>query len=201
MSGHCALAACDTKDAIFSDEFRDTMGGWTQGARIGIAGGVATLVVRKSFRTEIVLNNGFLIRDGHICVVTAYPTLEQARKANFLTIGIVFGVKDYSNYYAFEVTTLGVYALVQLNNNNRINVIDWTYTPALKPGFGAENQIEATIDKGVVTLFINGQKVNSSPIQLPEGDSQFGLLAGTEILPDMDAPFQFRNFVVSRPAS
>ena len=34
LSVHCALAACETKDVIFADAFKDTMGGWTQGAGI-----------------------------------------------------------------------------------------------------------------------------------------------------------------------
>lgn len=200
LSCHCALAACETKDVIFADAFKDAMGGWTQGAGINIDGGIATLSVRKGFGSKVVLNNGFLMRDGHICVVATYPTLEQAQRATAPTTGIVFGAKDTSNYYAFEVTAVGAYALVRSNNNNLINVIDWTTTSAVKKSFGVENQIEVTIDKGVVTLFINRQKINSSRIQLPDGDSQFGLFAATDILPDTDVPFQFRNFVVSRPA-
>jgi hypothetical protein len=198
LSSHCAFAACGMKDVIFADEFNHTIGEWTQGAGLKIDGGVATLSVRKGFGMNAVVNSGFLMRGGHICVVTTYPTLEQAGKVSSPTTGIVFGAKGYWTLYAFEVTAMGAYALVQSNNNNWTNVIDWTNTSALKKGFGAENQIEATIDQGIVTLFINRQKVNSSRVHLPEGGWQVGLLATTDIRPNMDVPFQFRNFVVSR---
>lgn len=199
LGAHSALAACPTEDVIFADEFKDAMGGWTQGPGIAIADGIATLSVRKGFGAKTLLNNGFVVRDGHICVVATYPTLEQVGKADAPTIGIAFGATDYSNYYAFEVTTGGAFSLIRYNNDKLMQVIDWTNTPALEKGFGAENQIEVTIDKGVVTLFINGQEVSALRVQLPEGESQFGLLAALNIVTDMDVPFQFRNFVVSRP--
>lgn len=198
LSCHCALAGCEAKNVIFADAFKDTMGGWTQGAGINIGGGVATFSVRKGFGAKVILNGGFLMRDGHICVVSTYPTVEQARQARSPSTGIVFGATDTSNYYAFELTAIGAYTLVRSNNDHLISVIDWTNTPALRKGFGAQNQIEVTVDRGIVTLFINGQKVNSSRVQLPNGDSQFGLFVATDILPDMDVPFQFHNFVVSR---
>jgi hypothetical protein len=106
LSAHCVFAACATKDVIFADEFNDAMGGWTQGSGIAIANGIATLSVRKGFGAKAILNNGFIVRDGHICVVSTYPTHEQARNADTPTIGIVFGATDYSHYYAFEVTAL-----------------------------------------------------------------------------------------------
>jgi outer membrane protein assembly factor BamB len=198
LSAHCAFAACATKDVIFADEFNDTLGGWTQGPGIAIANGIATLSVRKGFGAKTMLNNSFVVRDGHICVVATFPNLEQARKSDAPSLGIVFGATDYGHYYAFQVSALGTYSLTRNNNDKPMQVIDWTKTPALKNGFGAQNQIEVTIDKGVATLFINGQKVGASRVQLPDGESQFGLLVGVNIVPDMDVPFQFRNLVVSR---
>jgi hypothetical protein len=199
LGAHCAFAACATKDVIFADEFNDALGGWTQGPGITIANGIATLSVRKGFGAKIILNNSFVLRDGHICVVATFPNLEQARKGDAPSLGIAFGATDYAHYYAFQVSAVGTYTLTRNNNEKSMQVIDWTNAPALKNGLGTQNQIEVTIDKGVATLFINGQKVNASRVQLPDGESQFGLLVGLNILPDMDVPFQFRNLVVSRP--
>jgi hypothetical protein len=143
----------------------------------------ATLTLAKGDRSFAELNSTFLLRDADICVATTFPDASKVAKLadgspSGSQAGIVFAAKDYDNFYLFTVGTSGRFHLSRKAGTIWTYPIDWTASPAVKPGPG-----------NTATLIVNDQT-----------DKRFGFYAQVDNpTPDGGTPFVFKNFVVNQP--
>ena len=203
-----AFAACTAGAPIFADEFTDTLGGWDADDHFTIADGAGTALIAKGRSNFFELNNAFLVRDAVVCATVVFPAADKVGKAasgdaNVPASGIMFAAKDYKNFFALLVSSTGKFLFTRYTDGQWNNMTPWTVSPAVKTGYGVENQVEVVLKGGVATLLVNGQKVTASRIQMPDGQSKFGFYAQLDepASPDAGVPFQIAHFVVNQPPS
>jgi hypothetical protein len=82
---------------------------------------------------------------------------------------------SYDSGILFDLACDGNYRLYRLDNNNFVNLVNWTASTAIHAGPNQANRMGLLIQGDVITLYINGQKVNQVSGAQDEA-GQFGLV-------------------------
>ncbi len=102
--------------------------------------------------------------------------------------GLLFRVRDASNYYQFEVDCDGRYRLAKIAGGTLTPLKDWTKHPAVRAGNGAVNDLAVRAAGARLEAFANGQSlIEVTDSEFDEGG--FGLYAGSGASPSFAAAF------------
>jgi hypothetical protein len=92
--------------------------------------------------------------------------------------GVIVRATDFSNYYAYILSSDGYYQIAKLQNNSWAYVSDWAKSSAIKTG-NATNLIKIVCNGDKQSLYANGVKLTDySDSSFAYG--QLGLYAGTQ---------------------
>jgi serine/threonine protein kinase len=75
--------------------------------------------------------------------------------------GISFRAKSYSDNYLFVINGEGSYRLDRRVADTMSTLIDWTHHEALRTGVGGENRLHVVAIGGKITIFANGETLDS----------------------------------------
>ena len=111
--------------------------------------------------------------------------------------GVVCRYQDSENFYLFEISADGYYAVNALVDGEWTTLSDWTESAAINTGVGARNHLQVTCDGARLVFTVNGQVLaDLRDSTFSRGDIGFALstysaTAGARIL--------FDNLSVHRP--
>ena len=187
-----AMAQCGS-GIIYQDRFQtlDPYWGVQAGdAEVSVQDGSLILKPEAGYE-RYVLNQANFYGDATVCVdVTIAETASEEQS----WAGILFWAAGYPDFYAFEISTFGSFAVFRRSNSKWLIPIDWTFAEAGKQGIGATNKLEVRLKGKRATFFINDQQVAQINGFPPEGGSLVGLTGSSPT--ESSATFQFKNFTV-----
>lgn len=92
----------------------------------------------------------------------AYQVSMTVHKGNRAQGGILFrATPSNDTFYFFRIGTDGSYALDVYKGNNQVSTLTSGQGTAINPGVGQSNQIAAIVNSNQLTLYVNGQYVDS----------------------------------------
>jgi hypothetical protein len=185
-----ADAACDPKNALFSDDFDFLDASWGDADDMFFVRDGALMV--KAWRSQVNLSTK--TEGGNVCVDV---TVTDAPDALNSPAGLIFWWKDWDNfYYVFSWTDGGLEVRRVLKG--KVSIVFTTGVESTKLGIGQTNTMELLLKPRDATLFINGAEVKRFKGVQPKGGGVIGLIASSP--EDKPATFAFDNLVVSAPA-
>lgn len=110
--------------------------------------------------------------------------------------GVIFHYQDDGNFYLFQVSSSGYYALELVAADQLTTLIDWTQSDAIA---GAANELRVETSGDRIALFVNGRRLEETrDISFTRGD--VGIAASSFAEPE--AAVRFDNLtIVNRHAS
>jgi hypothetical protein len=185
--------ACKGPTVIFADPFQTEDPAWSLvgAGPLTISGGHAQL---SSPAGEYTLADyqGMFIDTGDACVDMVGPTVADPSTAS---AGIVFGLSDGGDFYAFVVEEDGQAAVLRLQNGAWLTPVSWRASPAIKTGGGVTNTARVTWKGTSVSTFINDQPFVTFNIPQAFQNTTFGLMAQNAA--PAATTYQFSNLKVT----
>jgi len=154
----CLQAPIYGQQTLLDENFSDNANGWQQFKAGNISLSISAghyLISNKSSR-DVVVEKAMAIDPARDFQITC--TLKQTsgpRKGRF---GLVWGMKDFDNFYAFSVSSSKFYNIYTSEERDVFNIKNWTLSEPLKPK-GEYNTLEIKKKNDDVRFFINGQQV------------------------------------------
>jgi hypothetical protein len=188
-----AVAACDTKNAIFQDSFDILDPSWGEGADLKVENGQILLAPGAQYYRWVPSSAG-IYDDVDVCVTAKTVAAINPLKT---MAGIVFWYQDNQNLYVFEYAANGNAAVYRQQRGKWISPVGWQPAPGLKQGDGAVNELRVVTVGNRATFYVNGQQfkqINGSP---PTNGQQVGLFAAS--FDESTPTYGFEDFVVSNP--
>lgn len=180
-------------DILFEDDFADPeAGSWDlfsdSDATLEIVDGRFDMSI---FTTNLAVwaTNGKTTGDGVIMVDARWQGGPEQYSA-----GLIFRERN-SDFYAFRINSLGQYSFFLHQNDEWIAVVDWTDSPTVNVGDGAENHLVVIARGDVFMLQVNGRELDrASEPTLTRGE--YGVISG--VYDEAGSRVSFDNFVVRR---
>jgi hypothetical protein len=172
--------ACDGQKGktIFEDTFPDDTGGWAFADNdlvLHAPGAQLYLNASDDGYINSSQNQTFSATQGDYCVQMAFP--DNAATLTGPGIGLEFLASDYQNYFMAEVYYDGKISLFRKQDNKWSTVWETNDAPDVKTGPNAFNDIRATVNGTLITVFVNGKQIKAVRAQIPTGDLKFGFFA------------------------
>ena len=165
---------------LLSDPFDEDLSGWTTGENEDPElGAMSWFIEQGKYRWQGIANSGFVwwvIPD--VESVSDFYLSASARQVNQPEVGeygLVFRQSSVEDYYFFEISDLGMYALYLHTASGWESLIDWIAHPSISPG--KSNQLIVIARGESFNFYINDTFVAEyNDHRLPEG--KVGLLVG-----------------------
>lgn len=101
--------------------------------------------------------------------------------------GVLFRYVDEGNFYSFDITSDGAFALFKLENGEWVTLVDWRESVYINP-IGEVNRLKVTCQGDQITLYANGYELTTvTDDAFAQGD--IGLFAGTFDVPQIEVVF------------
>jgi hypothetical protein len=185
---------------VLSDSFSSDMDVWAVGEESDDSlGSVQWSIDGGKYRWQAQAISGFVwwvVPEGEP-VSDFYLTVDaqQTGDADVGEYGVVFRQDENEQYYLFEISDLGLYALFMYTLNGWETLIDWTTHDAISPG--EVNQLEVLALGTQFALYINDEYVDGYvDDRLPSGRT--GLLVGLSNAGE-ESSWIFDDFEVRAP--
>lgn len=166
-----ATAACSASgSSVLVDDFQDDLGGWDLSDGSLSFGSGGTVTIRKGRRSNVLLNQNFGTKEGHICVTIAVPpTAEEG-----VVQGLVFWARSYRDYYMVLGSLKKKVTIYKYTEGTYLSLYEID-APALNTAPDATNDFAVTLKGNLVTVSLNGTEIRKFRAQPPEaGLSRFG---------------------------
>lgn len=160
----------------YEEDFSDSFGGWDDA--------FDTYTTKQygnhRYQIEVTASNlvawGMANRSVSDFEVQVETRLEDGSPTN--SFGLLFRFKDRDNFYRFDISGDGFFLLSKFVDAHWVTLVDWTESPALNTGVGADNILKVSAFGPQITVWANGQKLASvTDDSLTEGN--FGFFAST----------------------
>ena len=139
---------------LLSDDFSDPTSGWEthsdSAGGYGYEGGAYFLEVNRPNQTRWSLA-GKQLADFVIDVDT---TLEHA--AGDASWGLICRYRSAEDFYLFEISNDGYYAISALNRGKWSSLVGWTKAEVIRTGAGAGNHLRVACRNDLLSLWVNG---------------------------------------------
>ena len=170
---------------LFADDFSNTASGWLESAdgeaSQGYRDGRFFFEVRVP---DLIVwdNPGLNFKDFGLQV-----TARQVSGGPDNSYGVLFRYIDEGNFYRFDLTGDGGYAVLKSEHNEWATLADWRQSAHIKP-LGEENRIRVVCQGDEMVLYVNGQQlVSVEDDSFERGD--VGLFASTFSDPNVEVAF------------
>ena len=165
--------ACKGAQTVLADNFQTADSSWGPmfGANLIISDGQAQLTVPPG-KIGGALYGGILVDSGDYCIDMIAPSVADP---NTVLGGIIFGLGDLEDYYAFVAVAGGQAGVLHQQSSRVTLTVPMNTAPSLQVGANATNTIRVTWTGAAVSTYINGQLF--AQLQMPQGffDSKIGL--------------------------
>jgi hypothetical protein len=165
-----AAFGCEGKQVIFEDQFTDNSGGWTLVPPFARVEHGALIIDPPPQKMQKTLNVTFGVRDADICAEVVLPQNDSKVGA-----GLAFWSKDAQNLFGLQIKGDGGVGIWRLEDGKWLAIRGDTPDIAVKKNPGATNTLRATVKGGLVSLYVNGAKIQDIRAQAPQRDWYFGL--------------------------
>jgi serine/threonine protein kinase len=165
----CPPARSAARQITLLDSFDDNRNGWAPGQLSAIGGsaienGQYTFEANYLQDPKVVLNwNPNIVFDALDVRVLAQVVTGTSRSR----VGVIFGVQDLSNYYAFDVSNDGRYYLSQRRNGELFDVTQGS-SPVIHANL-ARNQLHLSLISSTLTVAVNDRVVLQAAIDYAPG--------------------------------
>lgn len=172
-------------EPLLFDDFSDPTSGWPEGVDDNSAQGYrdGTYFVSVS-ATELAVwsTSGYSFSNFTLQVDAQQTAGNEANE-----YGVLFRYVDVGNFYSFDITGDGTFALFKLENEEWSTLVDWRESAYINP-IGEVNHLKVACQGNRITLYVNDRKLTSATDDsFAQGD--VGLFAGTFDVPEVEAVF------------
>jgi hypothetical protein len=157
-------------------------------------GGQITLSL-EGIQTELALRGGYAYEGDYY----AHVDIQGTQGRNGWQVGILFGIEDADNFYAYFIDHRGFWRVIQRQDGADRILRDWSTHPAIIVG-ETDFRLAVMAYANTVELFYNDNYINNvSMLSTPQGD--IGIMARTVNSLDSQTQFAFDDVVVKQPRS
>jgi len=201
-----AANACMGSNILLEDDFKTMAPNWSKDDA-SWAGNSMFLMTPQLHYEKLALNDKYLPADMDACVdlVLTAGDLTSGELVWHNAGGLAFWVADPSREYSslnykFLVSPEGTFAIFrsevtrQPPQFNRIAVIDWTKSPAIKPGLNQVNTLRVMTKGNQATFYVNGTRLTAITGQPPPHGDKIGLVGASGAT---QSNWHFSNFKVT----
>jgi hypothetical protein len=172
-------SACNGDKVLFEEDFtvHDHSWGDPEPRQLEIYGAMAT-ARPKPDSSYWQWNSGFAFLDADICLtVTLIETTDPTKS----DAGLLFWVRDNSNFFVLTIASNGHYKVGRYRNGAWVDPppVPWTQSDAIKQGPNAPNRVDLTLKGQSATIAINDKDVASVQADVPAKASFIGLYAAS----------------------
>jgi hypothetical protein len=179
------------EEPLFADDFSDPESGWSETSDDESAQGYRDgAYFINVFTPDLAVwsTPGYTFDDFTLQVEAQQTTGDEANE-----YGLLFRYIDNANFYSFDVTGKGTFALFKLENKEWSTLVNWQTSTYLNP-LGELNRLKVVCQGNQITLYANDYELISvTDGSFARGD--VGLFAGTFDEPEVEAVFD--NLVVT----
>lgn len=106
--------------------------------------------------------------------------------------GLIFDYQDENNYYFFNISADGRYALDARRDGRWISLIEWTKWPAIKLD-GSANHLRVETERGTIRMYLDDRLLDEA---VDDTFNEGGMAFGVNTFDDLTAKVVFDNLVV-----
>ncbi len=137
----------------FEDDFSKELGGW----ETNLGEGRQAAYVDKQFEISILNPNiiGWSRLYENFDDFAVDVDAHKIAGPDVNSQGIAFRIKDYQNYYSFNVSSTGQYRIVKVVNGEWTNLVDWLSAPEINNGEEI-NHLRVVCHGSLFSFYVNG---------------------------------------------
>jgi hypothetical protein len=183
--------ACEGREMIFQDGFKDDAGGWSLSDAIEVKDESFVMKLGPD-AMEASLNLTHTVKSADICADAVWP----AEKNKVLGAGLLFWGEDNRSYFQFGVLNNGKFWIARRQNGKWSTVVENVPSDAIKTGPDESNTLRVSATGNTLSFYINGEKVRDLRGQAPEDGWWFGL-SGDNFDKAQEAHLRFKSVKVT----
>ncbi len=163
-------SACDAREMIFQDAFKDDAGGWSLSDSVEVKDESFVIKLGPD-AMETSLNLTHTVKNADICADAVWP--EERNKV--VGAGVLFWGEDNRSYFQFGILNTGKYWIARRQNGRWSTVVENIRSEAIKTEPGESNALRVAASGNTLSFYVNGEKVRELRGQAPKEGWLFGL--------------------------